>query len=57
MAALFSIGSFVCILGSMHSSNAYWIHMMWLFALTLTALTVTLGSAILQIVGFLERRG
>ena len=54
--ALFAVGSFVCILGSMHSSNAYWIHMLWLFALTVVTLLVTLGSAVLEIVGYFRRR-
>ncbi len=57
VAALFGIGSFVVLLGSMHSGNAYWVHMLWLFALTAVTLLVTLGSAVVGISGYLKGRG
>ena len=54
---LFGLGSFVAILGSMHSTNAYWWHMMWLLALTLATFLVALGSGIRALAEYLKRRG
>ncbi|MEM7353170.1 MAG: hypothetical protein AAF657_20415 [Acidobacteriota bacterium] len=53
---LFGLMSFAAILGSMHSSNAYGWHLMWLLALTLVTFLVALGSGVRKLVATLGRR-